>query len=1196
MLKKSKTPFRIALTGTPLQNNLEEYWCMIDFVIPGIIGDINYFRSNYSHPIENGMHKDCSESDRTLASSTMKVLTEYLKPFVLRRDETVLHKYLPPKTEYILGLTLSDFQYDLYSNYIKIHVFGNAEVLIHQARIISILNHPIIFKKLIVNHIKEQKSLINKLYKNNKQSTTLNNNNNTNNNKEINTDENTGMKDIDDEDNDNDNDDDDESNIINSSTNNEEITETDEELIEKSKFHWINSIFNKYKNVDDVRYSQKMKILKKIIEFCKEKQSKVLIFTEYVFTFEYIHQTLLKNMNLKFKILDSKVPSYKRQEIINEFNENNEYTVFLATIRVSGLGYNLITANRVVLLDMGWNPTLDNQAISRTYRYGQKKPVFVYRFYGFQTLEESLFKTNIKKIVLSKRTIDIKKAESRFDKKELKYYFTIPEKNPERFIDIQMPSNDPLLNILIDEFKKEIITTTLYNSKFEEDTFEDADPSQVNELKKIQEMYQISRRSTINEADGLQSAMVLDSSSMMDIDMPIEMNVTKEPTISNSIHSSILEVNKENNETNNADTTNTTNTTTFSIITNSNNNGKTNEIQKTLVQNMITTDFNKGNNTIANDNNSIINYSYNNTKNNNNNNEKINKIQNTSEQYMISTDFNKNNNSITNIINGNDNDNDNDNNNNNNNKNMNNMDNMNIDTTDTIKSSKDFHESNSNVKRKNKDNNKSNTEKQNKIKNGNINQDQIHENKNYSHSYGHSHNHSKSYSHSKRHSKSRSNSHSNSHSHSHSHSRSNSHSESKNLNQSKDNNNSNNQSHTHSHSHSHNHRYSRSRSHSRNHSRSHSRNHSRNHSQNNDNNSHNKNSHSRHSRSKNSYTSLNNGHSRNENQIKKNDNQNDNYDDGILIENNNNSNNNNDNDNKEKLKTSNTKIDKEKSSTIGNHSKEDAKGDKLISRNNNNNNNISFDTNINTNTSTNSDTSTNTNTNINTNTNTDINISNKNQPHLAPIKITDESGPTFNSFSNNLNSVANIELYNSLSNQLNSFNSSSSSFIDYNFMENKNNNKLRITPSFINSYQINKSIPKNDPIVIDDKYSNSNDEISIINIPSTSTNENKYKLTNYDINNSSNNTTNINNNNNNNNNNHRINNNTDTTKSNHYKLTNNQSTLTFEPKNLQVINLENEDKILSTSSLTSSPKSIDVITILDEQLSIFNKKKKIINK
>eukprot|EP00833_Pecoramyces_ruminatium_P018797 jgi/Orpsp1_1/1192829/evm.model.d7180000096201.1 len=507
MLKKSKTPFRIALTGTPLQNNLEEYWCMIDFVIPGIIGDINYFRSNYSHPIENGMHRDCSELDRTLASSTMKVLTEYLKPFVLRRDESVLHKYLPPKTEYILGLTLSDFQYDLYTNYIKIHVFGNAEVLIHQARIISILNHPIIFKKLIVNHIKEQRNLLNKLNKDNKLSIPSDNNGINSNTVEDN-----DVKVINDDDND------DDTNINNNNLTTDEITETDEELIEKSRFHWINPIFNKYSDIDNVKYSQKMKILKKIIEFCKEKQSKVLIFTEYVFTFDYIHQKLLKNMNIKFKILDSKIPSYKRQEIINEFNESNEYTVFLATIRVSGLGYNLITANRVVLLDMGWNPTLDNQAISRTYRYGQKKPVFVYRFYGFQTLEESLFKTNIKKIVLSKRTIDIKKAESRFDKKELKYYFTIPEKNPERYIDIQMPSNDPLLNILIDEFKKEIITTTLYNSKFDEDTFEDADPVQVSALKKIQEMYQNSRKNCIKENDNNQLLMSVDDNKVINQD------------------------------------------------------------------------------------------------------------------------------------------------------------------------------------------------------------------------------------------------------------------------------------------------------------------------------------------------------------------------------------------------------------------------------------------------------------------------------------------------------------------------------------------------------------------------------------------------------------------------------------------------------------------------------------------------------
>ncbi|ORX52125.1 hypothetical protein BCR36DRAFT_34146 [Piromyces finnis] len=517
MLKKSKTPYRIALTGTPLQNNLEEYWCMIDFVIPGIIGDINYFRSNYSHPIENGMHRDSSKLDRTLASSTMKVLTEYLKPFVLRKDESVLFRYLPPKTEFVFSITLSDFQYDLYTSYLKIHVFGNGEVLIHQARIISILNHPIIFKRLIVNHIKELRNIRSKIYKDNNKLLPLPEN-------KYFADEDNEVKEINDEES--------KTDIENSTNedciiNTEETIETDEELIQSSNFHWVNSIFTKYEDVDNIKYSQKMKILKKIIEFCKENQSKVLIFTEYVFTFDYIHQNILKNMNIKYKILDSKVPSSKRQEIINEFNDNNEYTVFLATIRVSGLGYNLITANRVVLLDMGWNPTLDNQAISRTYRYGQKKPVFVYRFHGFQTLEESLFKTNIKKVILSKRTIDIKKAENYFDKQELKHYFTIPEKNPERMIGIPLPSKDPLLNLLIETFNKEIVNATLYHSKFDEDTFEDADPIQVNQLKMKQKLQEKNNRNSIEAVDqNLNNDInVVTESSSNNIDVDNNMNI-----------------------------------------------------------------------------------------------------------------------------------------------------------------------------------------------------------------------------------------------------------------------------------------------------------------------------------------------------------------------------------------------------------------------------------------------------------------------------------------------------------------------------------------------------------------------------------------------------------------------------------------------------------------------------------------------
>lgn len=93
------------------------------------------------------------------------------------------------------------------------------------------------------------------------------------------------------------------------------------------------------------------------------------------------------------------------------------------------LGINLQSANRVILVDSSWNPAVDLQAIFRCYRYGQTKPVFVYRLVAHGSMEEKVYRKQVDKQALSSRVVDAKTPESHFNKAEMEKLMVFEDDN-----------------------------------------------------------------------------------------------------------------------------------------------------------------------------------------------------------------------------------------------------------------------------------------------------------------------------------------------------------------------------------------------------------------------------------------------------------------------------------------------------------------------------------------------------------------------------------------------------------------------------------------------------------------------------------------------------------------------------------------------------------------------------------------------
>jgi superfamily II DNA/RNA helicase len=163
------------------------------------------------------------------------------------------------------------------------------------------------------------------------------------------------------------------------------------------------------------RHSYKVKIMFRILSECKAAKDKVLLFSQSIPTLDFLESVLKRKY--KCMRLDGKTKVNDRQDMMKKFNDSAVgYDIFLISTKAGGLGFNLPSANRVIIFDFSFNPTHEEQAVGRAYRLGQKKPVFVYRFTVGGTFEDERLNISVFKTQLAFTVVEKKNVKSRAEK------------------------------------------------------------------------------------------------------------------------------------------------------------------------------------------------------------------------------------------------------------------------------------------------------------------------------------------------------------------------------------------------------------------------------------------------------------------------------------------------------------------------------------------------------------------------------------------------------------------------------------------------------------------------------------------------------------------------------------------------------------------------------------------------------------
>ncbi|KAF4312320.1 putative snf2 family helicase protein [Botryosphaeria dothidea] len=169
--------------------------------------------------------------------------------------------------------------------------------------------------------------------------------------------------------------------------------------------------------IDADTNSSKIEALLKILKATanKEKVVKTIVFSQWT-SFLNILEPRLEEAGIRFARIDGTMSALSRDASLEALENDPDCTVLLASLSVCSVGLNLVAASQVVLADSWWAPAIEDQAVDRVHRLGQKRETTVFRLVVENTVEENVLRIQEDKRKLMRLAFSEKSKEKKKDR------------------------------------------------------------------------------------------------------------------------------------------------------------------------------------------------------------------------------------------------------------------------------------------------------------------------------------------------------------------------------------------------------------------------------------------------------------------------------------------------------------------------------------------------------------------------------------------------------------------------------------------------------------------------------------------------------------------------------------------------------------------------------------------------------------